>query len=203
MTGAGGFPIVSFSIFGEDCPLYIRISEIPRDGLDVPARRGKAWIPRILEGMDPSPLKTCRLLSAGLVLTMEGRDLLADGSFVAEGDASCDRCTEAFKVVLEKEFHTVLVPSEREPAGSAKVELHEGDLEIGFYDGAGVEVNDIFWEQVALALPVKVLCAEGCRGICPECGGNRNLKDCGCPGRQVAGPMDVLRNLRDPKTEKE
>ena len=153
--------------------------------------------------MDPSPLKACRLLSAGLVLTMEGRDLLADGSFVAEGDASCDRCTEAFKVVLEKEFHTVLLPSDREPAGSAKVELHEEDLEIGFYDGAGVEVNDIFWEQVALALPVKVLCAEGCLGICTECGGNRNRKECGCPGRQVAGPMDVLRNLRDPKTEKE
>ena len=113
LTGARGFPIVSFSIFGEVCPLYIRVSEIPREGLDVIARRGKAWVPRIMEGMDPFPLRTCGLLSAGLVLTLEGRNLFADGSFVAEGEATCDRCTEAFRVTLEKEFHAALVPGER------------------------------------------------------------------------------------------
>lgn len=156
-----------------------------------------------MEGMDPFPLRTCRLLSAGLVLTLEGRNIFADGSFVAEGEASCDRCTEAFRITLEKEFHTVLVPGERAPAGAANVELHEADLEIGYYDGAGVEVNDIFREQVALALPLKVLCAEGCLGICQACGGNRNRGECGCPEPRSEGPFDVLRNMRIPKEEKE
>ncbi|MBF8259035.1 MAG: DUF177 protein [Actinobacteria bacterium] len=183
--------------------MYIRVSEIPREGLDVAARRGKGWIPRLLEGMDPSPLRTCRLLSAGLVLALEGRDLFADGSFVAEGEGSCDRCAEPVKVTLEKEFHAVLVPGERGPAGSTNVELHEDDLEIGFYDGAGVEVNDIILEQVALALPVKVLCTEGCRGICPECGADLNRNECGCSGRQADRPFDALRNIGNPKTEKE
>lgn len=179
--------------------MYIRVSEIPRDGLDVVANRGKAWIPRILEGMDPYPLRTCRLLSAGLVLTLEGRDLFADGSFVAEGDAFCDRCTEAFRVSMEKEFHTMLVPRDRGPAGATNVELHEEDLEIGFYEGAGVEVNDIFWEQVALAMPAKLLCNEECRGICPVCGENRNLGECGCSGERASGPFDILRKLKEEK----
>ena len=203
MTGDGGLPIVSFSIFGEVCPLYIRISEIPREGLDVGARRGKGWIQRALEGMDPSPLRTCRLISAGLVLALEDKNLFADGSFVAEGEGFCDRCAGPVKVTLENEFHTVLVPGERGPAGASNVELHEDDLEIGFYDGAGVEINDIILEQVALELPVKVLCAEGCRGICPECGADLNRSECGCSGPQADGPLDALRNIRNPKTEKE
>lgn len=179
--------------------MYIKVSEIPRQGLDVIASRGKAWIPRILEGMDPYPLRTCRLISAGLFLTLEGRDLLAGGSFVAEGDASCDRCTEPFKVTLEKEFQTILIPQDRGPAGATNVELHEEDLDIGFYDGAGVEVNDIFREQVALALPVKLLCAEECRGVCPSCGGNRNRGECGCPGESRTTPFDILKTLRKEK----
>jgi uncharacterized protein len=179
--------------------LYIKISEIHREGLDVVANRGRAWIPKILEGMDPYPLRTCRLVSAGLVLTLEGRNLFANGSFVAEGEAFCDRCTEATSVTLEKEFSTILVPRDKGPAGATNVELHEDDLDIGFYDGAGVDVNDLFWEQVALALPVKILCSEECRGVCPTCGGNRNRGECNCPEPQAAGPFAALKNLKKEK----
>jgi len=179
--------------------LYIKISEIHREGLDVVASRGRAWIPRLLEGMDPYPLLTCRLVSAGLVLTLEGRNLFANGSFVAEGEASCDRCTEATSVTLEKEFATILVPRDKGPTGATNVELHENDLDIGFYDGAGVEVNDLFWEQVALALPVKILCSEECRGVCPTCGGNRNRGECNCPEPQAVGPFAALKNLKKEK----
>ena len=179
--------------------MYIKISEIPREGLDVAARRGKAWIPRMLEGMDPYPLRTCRVVSAGLILSLEGRNVFANGSFTAEGEASCDRCTEGFTVGLEKEFETILVPSDKGPVGATNVELHEDDLDIGFYDGAWVEVNDLFWEQVALALPVKLLCSEECRGVCPLCGGNRNRGECGCAEPRVEGPFGVLRAMKKEK----
>ncbi len=179
--------------------MYIKISEIPREGLDVVAVRGKSWIPRILDGMDPHPLRACRLVSAGLNLSLEGRNVFASGSFTVEGEASCDRCTEGFTVTLEKEFDTILVPSDNGPAGATSVELHEDDLEIGFYDGAGVAVNDLFWEQVALALPVKLLCSEDCRGVCPICGGDRNRGECGCSEPRADGPFGILRAMKKEK----
>jgi uncharacterized protein len=179
--------------------LYIRVSDIPREGLDVFASRGKALILKVLEGMDPFPLKDCRLTDASLVLSVEGRNLFADGTFTAEGEGACDRCTETFKVAMEKDFHTILVPGESAPAKASNVELHEDDLEIGFYDGGGIEVNDVFWEQVALTLPVKLLCKDDCRGICPKCGGNLNLAECGCPGPKTEGPFDILRKLKEEK----
>jgi uncharacterized protein len=179
--------------------LYIRVSEIPREGLDVVAGRGKAWIAKALEGMDPHPLQSCRMVSAGLFLSLEGRDLAVWGSFMVEGEAMCDRCIEPFAVRLEREFQEVLVPLDRGPAGSANVELHSSDLEIAYYDGAGLEVNDVFWEQVALSLPSKLLCREDCRGVCPRCGGNRNREECGCPEEAASGAFEILKTLKREK----
>jgi uncharacterized protein len=179
--------------------LYIRVSDIPGGGLDVFASRGRASIPRILEGMDPAPFKVCRLVGADLVLSVASGDLLAEGSFEAEGEAPCDRCSEPVTVRFGKAFYTVLTPKGLAPAGSGPVELHEEDLDVGYYDGKGVEVNDIFWEQVALEIPVKVVCSESCQGVCPLCGANRNREACSCRTEDAPGPFNVLKNLKGKK----
>jgi len=43
-------------------------------------------------------------------------------------------------------------------------------------------------EQFQLALPMKPLCAESCRGLCPECGANLNRANCGCDPKWVVDP---------------
>src|SRR5205814_8075012 len=58
--------------------------------------------------------------------------------------------------------------------------LDAGDAEIGFYEGVGLELNDVLREFVLLALPMQRLCSENCKGICPECGQNRNQNECSC-----------------------
>jgi len=179
--------------------LYIRASEIPREGLDVVASRGKTWIPRLLEGMNSYPLRACRMLSATLSLFLEGRDLEASGTFAAEGEGECDRCAEPVTLQLDREFRSMYVPADRGPAESGDLELRADDLDIAFYDGGGIEVADIFREQVALALPAKVLCREDCRGICPHCGADRNRSECDCPGETSQGPFDVLKTMRKEK----
>jgi len=179
--------------------LYIRVTEIPGGGLDVFASRGRASIPRILEGMNPAPLTVCRLAAADLLLSVESGDVLAEGSFEAEGESPCDRCSEPVSVRFGKAFHTVLSPQGQGPKGTGPVELHADDLDVGYYDGKGVEVNDIFWEQVALEIPVKVVCSESCLGVCPACGANRNREACSCESHAAPGPFDVLKNLKGKK----
>jgi uncharacterized protein len=179
--------------------LYIRVSEIPGGGLDVFASRGKASIPRVLEGMDPAPLRELRLVDAGLLLTVEGGDLWIEGSFEAQGEGLCDRCSDPVTLRLGKAFQTILTPKSRDRAVAASVELHEEDLDVGYYDGTGVETNDILWEQVALELPLKVVCSEACRGVCPVCGKNRNLEECSCVAGDAPGPFEILKNLKGKK----
>lgn len=179
--------------------MYIRVTEIPGGGLDVFASRGRASIPRILEGMDTTPLTSCRLVSAELLLSVEEGDVLAEGSFEAEGDAPCDRCSEPVPVRFGKSFQSLLVPRGEEPKATGPMELHAEDLDVEYYDGKGVEVNDVFWEQVALEIPVSVLCSEECKGICPRCGANRNREACSCENSAAPGPFDVLKNLKGKK----
>lgn len=179
--------------------MYIRVTEIPREGMDVTGARGNSWIGHLLDGLDPSPLGSIRILSATLFLSLEGRDLEANGTFVAEGEGPCDRCSEPVKVRIEKEFRTLFVPRDRGPSGSADQELLPEDLDLGFYDGAGIEVDDIFWEQVVLTLPAKVLCREECKGLCPRCGVDRNHEECGCPAETAETPFDVLKTLLQKK----
>ena len=197
--GGGVAYSISFNFSKEIRILYIRVSEIPGGGLDVFAARGRSAIPRMLEGMDPAPLSTCRLTDAELVLTAESGDLWAEGLYTAEGEAPCDRCSEPVAVRFAKAFRSLLVPKAREPAGTSQAELREEDLDVGYYDGRGLEVNDIFWEQVALELPLKVICSEECRGICPSCGANRNREPCSCSAGTSQGPFDVLKNLKGKK----
>lgn len=176
--------------------MYIRASEIPRGGLDIVAVRGAEWVPRVLEGMSPYPLRECRMVEVTLFLSMEGRNIEASGSFRVEGSGECDRCAEPVSVSMEREFRTIYVPSDSGPAETGDLELRVGDLDIAFYDGAGIEVKDIFWEQVGLALPVKVLCREDCRGVCPRCGADWNREGCGCTAERKEGPFDVLKTIR-------
>lgn len=178
--------------------MYIRVSEIPGGGLDVFASRGKASIPRVLEGMDPAPLRELRLVDADLLLTVEAGDLWIEGAFEARGEGLCDRCSEPVALRLGKAFQTFLTPKSRDRA-AASVELHEEDLDVGYYDGTGVETNDILWEQVALELPVKVVCSEACRGVCPACGRNRNREECSCVAGEAKGPFEILKNLKGKK----
>ena len=40
---------------------------------------------------------------------------------------------------------------------------------------------------ILLAVPVSALCSPSCQGLCPVCGGNRNLTPCDCEERQRQG----------------
>ena len=68
----------------------------------------------------------------------------------------------------------------REIAKGEDVELRTPELEIGFYQGNGLLLEEAVKEQVLLALPMKNVCRPDCAGLCPQCGQNRNLADCGC-----------------------
>ena len=59
-------------------------------------------------------------------------------------------------------------------------EVDPEEAEVGFYEGNALELNDVFREQVLLALPMQRVCREDCKGICPDCGKNRNQNECQC-----------------------
>jgi uncharacterized protein len=60
-------------------------------------------------------------------------------------------------------------------------ELQDRDLVVTFYKGDVLDLGGVIREQTLLAQPMKRLCREDCKGVCPTCGSNRNIKSCDCP----------------------
>ncbi len=64
--------------------------------------------------------------------------------------------------------------------GEGEREVGEEDLTTAFYRDGMLDLVDLLREQFMLALPMKPLCTEACRGLCPQCGTNLNKTQCGC-----------------------
>ena len=108
----------------------------------------------------------------------------------------CDRCLELFHRDLALSFRTFLALPQ-EAASEEEIELKEEDLDVAFRIGEEVDVLDIVREQVLLDQPMKRLCREECRGLCPQCGRNLNQGPCGCPqegGHPAFQKLKLLKN---------
>ncbi len=108
--------------------------------------------------------------------------------------AVCVRCLESTVLPVRKSFDLVYVPTGESGGGEAEVD--ESAIEVGFYEGNGIELNDVLREVVLLALPMQLTCGEDCKGICPTCGQNRNQSNCSCDNKIEDERWNGLKNLR-------
>jgi uncharacterized protein len=108
-----------------------------------------------------------------------GSEIRLQGHLRTGVEVSCARCLEPLRVPVDKEFDLYYRPIQT-IAREEEVEIDEAELEIGFYHGNGLLLEDALKEQILLELPMKSLCRADCRGLCPQCGQNRNLAACEC-----------------------
>jgi len=122
-----------------------------------------------------------------------GREIFFHGSLKGAARAECGRCLEDCGFIIEKSFDFVLTP---DPLPTNKnMELTADEMGLSFYTGEDIDLSPFVREQTLLALPLRPLCSDNCRGLCPDCGAELNRTTCGCtsPGDLR---MAVFRNLR-------
>jgi len=91
---------------------------------------------------------------------------------------TCGRCLEPYTVTVHPSVDARFVPA---PATRGEErELGADDLETDVYQHGQLDLTALLETETNLALPMKPLCGEGCRGLCPVCGGNRNVTACAC-----------------------
>jgi uncharacterized protein len=101
------------------------------------------------------------------------------GHLVTRLGANCDRCLGPVEIPVSRDFDLFYRPMET-IAKEEEIEVSPDELEIGFYEGDGIESADVATEQVILSFPMKIICESECRGLCPVCGINRNVTQCNC-----------------------
>lgn len=110
---------------------------------------------------------------------------------------SCDRCLEPFDMDLQGTSNIFL--SKKKLNGG---ELHEDDLIAKYLeDEENFDVSELLREEILIQTPMKALCDENCKGICPVCGSNRNENPCDCQQKQkrADSPFAKLQVLLEKK----
>jgi len=121
-------------------------------------------------------------------------EICVRGHLRVDMDAPCDRCLEPASIPLDTDFDLYYRPSEM-LTGGEEVELDEGEAEMGFYEGDGLELADVIREFVLLQLPMQKVCRQDCLGICPLCGQNKNEAACHCRVEPAGDRWLALKNL--------
>ena len=117
------------------------------------------------------------------------------GRVSAELELQCARCLEPVPQEVERKFDLLYRPQGAD-AGKEELSVTDAEAEIGYYQGEGLLLEDALREQVLLALPLKVICREDCKGLCPHCGTNLNLGQCSCAEPADDPRWSALKEIR-------
>ena len=114
-----------------------------------------------------------------LTVTKMGENVRVEGPVKCTMRLPCDRCLEEFPLPVSARLDIELAPKSDQPT-LPEVELTGEDMDRYYFEGDELELEPYIYEEVMLAIPIKALCDEACKGICPVCGKNRNRETCNC-----------------------
>ena len=123
------------------------------------------------------PLKVC-----GKVRNFGGVVML-DAKVSGEYNAVCDRCGGNSVFEIEFDFSE----------GFSKTP--DEDEEIMLLADENINISEAVLRNVFMNLPMKHICSQDCKGICPKCGTNLNEAQCDCEDDSWNPQFDILKGL--------
>lgn len=105
--------------------------------------------------------------------------------------ARCDRCGEPVEQILRCDF----VEDFTNVPEKADEEANAGEDGIHAFSGDEIDLFPYAERVIYLNEPMKILCKDDCKGLCPECGANRNENECSCKKSAVDPRLAVLADL--------
>jgi uncharacterized metal-binding protein YceD (DUF177 family) len=177
----------------KEMPFQVLVRDLPtRRRFEVPAERVSEWLKGLpmrdaLGAPDPDPQAGHG--EAELELYADGAHAFAAGTFRGELTVACSRCVNPVTLHIDETLRVTFLPRHEmpdddadEPADDADegAEVNEEDLDVFAFDGERIDLEPLFREQFVLAIPYAPLCAETCKGLCPQCGIDRNSASCAC-----------------------
>jgi len=179
--------------------MFIDIHELERHSVDF----SENFRPEAIDYGPDLRQKTDLVTSGRATLIEEHRghkekvkDIRLVGDYRTRIETLCARCLEPVSRDLASDFDLLYRPLGVD-AGPHERSVHEGDTEIGYYQGEGIELQDVLREQILLAVPIKAVCRDDCKGLCPHCGRNLNQESCHCEEDRGDPRWEALKDLKD------
>jgi uncharacterized protein len=173
--------------------LKINVVTIPEEGQDFVLSEDGKRFEECFQDSGHSDF-SLRRVDVKCRITKTSSTIFIKGDLSALLGISCSRCLEDAELSVGSDFAYTLVPAK--PETREELELQAEDLEISYYRGDFIDLTPIICEQIILQIPIKPLCAEECKGLCPHCGVNLNEVSCNCHLDFVDDRLAVLKNIK-------
>jgi uncharacterized protein len=212
--------------------LTIYVDDIKEAAQPWEAELSREEIDAMLGGEPPTEYHAAGSCKVTARLTKMGRKVLVQAGFTVPLAGICKRClkdltlsepielTLTFNPAPETVHAKKKVPAVAAAAGDKPRERHhpredtksDGSFDIlladeELYSGKTIDLHAAVREQVLLAAPPSPVCREECKGLCPACGQDLNLHDCGHKQIDVDPRWEALKALQlaetQPKQRKE
>jgi uncharacterized protein len=162
--------------------MIITVSEIPDDGLE------------LNEELAAETLAVRAPVHSVLNVYRTGSEVLVSGVMDTVVELQCGRCLKNFDMDIKSRLEVVYHPA-KEIGKEEHRELKGDELESGFYSDDTLDTVDVLREQLLLSVPMRPLCSEDCKGLCPVCGADLSEVQCNCEIREEDPRLSVLKNL--------
>jgi uncharacterized protein len=153
--------------------MKISLSDIRDEGLRIHTHMSPGWldnIPELKSGEEGMRLASD--IDVDLTVTKALREVTVLGNLTFSIEVPCSRCLETVRLEISPDIRLMLSPADK------VIDVDDVDHET--YRGDEVDLDDYLRGLIAVSLPVKVVCSDDCKGLCPVCGTNLNKGTCGC-----------------------
>ena len=150
--------------------------------------------------IDASLLEAEQLVELGPIswtgeVSKTSTGFLLSGRLEYEQQLACPRCLKPTSMSVSSDVELLIEARSNEPT-IGEIELEEEDLDVLYVEGEELDTEPILIEQLQLNIPMRRLCREDCRGLCPACGVDLNEETCECERNETDPRWAALEKLR-------
>ncbi|TDI99044.1 MAG: DUF177 domain-containing protein [Candidatus Dadabacteria bacterium] len=183
-------PINFNSIMISTGAMKLRVSNISESGVHIKALEEPEWLVNLPElCSEGDGIRFLSKIGIDLQVTRVLKEVTVTGNVHLSIQTSCSRCVEPVRIELSPYVSLVLSPAD-------KISDEDDDLEHETYRDDEIDLSNYLMEQIAISLPIKVVCNEDCKGLCTICGTNLNQETCTCESEKVNPKFAILKNLK-------
>lgn len=172
--------------------MKIQVTKIPEEGISLDFLREGDWFREVVPDADEVGF-SLQAVHASIMVRRTEKAVIAEGRVETVVNVACSRCLENARVPVGTSFRYTFLPADDMVLQDR--ELSAEDIEFSYFDGEMIDLDPLIYEQIVLQIPIKTLCREDCRGLCPRCGTNCNVSGCNCDTSRGDERFAVLKNF--------
>ena len=122
--------------------------------------------------------------------------IIVKGKLQTAIELECSRCDEKFSNSIDISLNEQFLP-EGSPELNNKPGQNITDLGIFTYKEEEIDLEEAIRQNIYSSLPMRPMCSEDCRGLCPICGENLNTKKCNCDSKDIDSRMAQFMKFKE------